>query len=297
MLFTGLGHRRFAGSVLLSLLLPFVMQDSTAQVVRQVLTPFGYRDADQVHTVPQGYELAVMPDGHIRMENPTTGDHTDFPKPAAANADRVPFTDNGWITFASWYNQYTTPIAYFHTYWSVPPEPATYNGQTLFQFNSIEPASGDAILQPVLQYGVSAAGGGQYWAIASWYVTGNQGYVSSLNYVTPGTFLDGEIGLLARRKNHFSYTCEFYNYSTTILTVRRIPQLVWATETLEVYGVNECTDFPKTAYSQMGSIYMVLNNGYIPTVGWTVTDAATSCGVQTTIVVNGANNGAVNIYY
>ena len=34
----------------------------------------------------------------------------------------------------------------------------------------MEPADTSAVLQPVLQWGVSAAGGGNYWAIASWYL-------------------------------------------------------------------------------------------------------------------------------
>ncbi|KAJ7105024.1 hypothetical protein C8R44DRAFT_858749, partial [Mycena epipterygia] len=36
-------------------------------------------------------------------------------------------------------------------------------GCTVFLFNSIEPNSGDAILQPVLQYG-----GGAFWTLATW---------------------------------------------------------------------------------------------------------------------------------
>lgn len=64
----------------------------------------------------------------------------------------------------------SSPISSFATTWKVPAAPTTNHQQTIFLFNSIEPASGNAILQPVLQYGPSAAGGGSYWAVASWYV-------------------------------------------------------------------------------------------------------------------------------
>ena len=209
--------------------------------------------------------------------------------------------DNGWITFASWYNTTGKPISYFGTDWTVPAIPGYYDGQTLFQFNSIEPASYDAILQPVLQYGVSAAGGGDYWAIASWYVFGPssnpQAYYTGLYYVTPGTFLGGQIKLIGTRKGAYSYTCDFYGYSGTTLTVRRIPELFWATETLEVYGVDTCADFPKTAYSLMYGIGITLKGGATAPANWEISDVATDCGVQTTVVTNGASNGAVAIFY
>jgi hypothetical protein len=309
MIFSRDGHRLLAGGVIFSFSFWLAMQDVVAQGATQVLTPFGYRNSANVHRVPEGYELLRMPDTHIRMHNPKTGDYTDFPKPIVANQQRVPstenqqtvpFTDNGWVTFTGWYNPYTKPISYFGTDWNVPPNPKTYTGQTLFIFNSIEPASGGAILQPVLQFGPSAAGGGEYWAITSWYVVGDQAYTApGLYFVPEGTFLGGQIRLIGSkpRRGEFSYTSDFYGYSGTTLTVLNIPQLVWATETLEVYNVSECTEFPNTVYSLMSSIGITLKGGITPSVGWSINNIATDCGVQTTIVINGASNGAVAIFY
>jgi hypothetical protein len=296
-LFNSVGRRLLAGGAFLFIWLAFAMQDAIAQDSNQVLTPLGYRDRANVHQVLPGYDLLRMPDEHIRMENPTTGDHVDFAKPVTINAESVPFTDNGWITYASWYNPTRTPVGYFSTDWNVPPIPSAYDGQTLFLFNSIEPASGNAILQPVLQYGSSAAGGGQYWAVASWYVVGNQAYFTAPVYVTPGQFLGGQITLTWKRRALCSYKCDFYGISGTTLTVRRIPQLVWCTETLEVYGVNQCTDFPHTTYTQMYNINLVMRNGYPPSMNWTVTNVLTDCGVQALVAYGGAVNAAVNIYY
>ena len=112
-----------------------------------------------------------------------------------------------------------------------------------------------------------------------------------------GTFLDGEITLIGQQKRNFSYTSDFYGYSGTTLTIRNIPQLVWATETLEVYSVSACTDFPSTAYTQMYSILIQLKGGTIPGMSWSVSNVSTSCGVQTTVPVDSANGGVVNIYY
>lgn len=48
-----------------------------------------------------------MPDGHIRMENPKTGDYIDFPKSAEA---QKPLPDNGWQTYAGWVNSGTNRL-------------------------------------------------------------------------------------------------------------------------------------------------------------------------------------------
>lgn len=278
--------------ILLSLSIALLVQNA-AKAGPQVLTPFGYRDSAKVHLVHAGYELTGMPDGHMRMENRQTGDHTDFEKPEPV--PREP-SINGWITFASWYNSGKRPVAYFTTIWAVPPAPLTFDGQTLFQFNSIEPASGDAILQPVLQYGYSAAGGGEYWSVGSWYVIGDQAYFSALTKVVPGQGLTGAITLSAANKQTCSYICQFTEFPATYFPVNQIPELRWCTETLEVYGVDKCSDFPNTPYSEMSGI-TIANIARSPKVNWSITNVNTSCGVQTGIITNGGVNASVVIYY
>jgi hypothetical protein len=295
MLLRRLGYRLSGGIIFLALSTALMAQNGT-----QVLTPVGYLDKANVHRIPPGYELTRMTDGHIRMANPTTGDYKDFPKPITAKV-RPSFTDNGWITYLYWQNIFfkTHPISYFDTTWLVPPNPTTYNGQTLFQFNSIEPASQEAILQPVLQYGESAAGGGEYWGVASWYVEGNSGYVTSLVQVYPNESLTGIIKLTSRtrRGEIRSYSCQIFGIAGTTLTMHNIDELIWCTETLEVYGVNQCTDFPNTAYSQMYDINIQLKGAPVPPLAWTPVNVDTSCGVQSGINVNGSENGRITIYY
>ena len=290
-----IGYRLSIVIILLSLSTTLIAQQ-TVQHGTQVLTPFGYRDRANVHRVLPDYELSIMEDEHIRMQNPTTGDYLDFEKPAPVPQARVPFTDNGWVTYASWLNQGGAPISYFDTTWSVPPPPSTYNGQTIFQFNSIEPRNGNAILQPVLQYGPSAAGGGEYWGIACWFLRGNKTFVTSLQPVSQNESLTGIIKLLSHKGKKFSYSCQFFGFSGSMLRVHGIRQLVWLTETLEVYGVNQCTDFPNTVRSLMYDINVQNRRGY-PPVAWSVTNADTVCGVQTTVPINGGYTGAVYIYY
>ena len=83
MLLKTIGYCLAGGFILVSL--PTVMlAEDAAQTSTQVLTPFGYRDRANVHEVLPNYDLIRMPDGHFRMENPTTGDHVDFPKAVGA---------------------------------------------------------------------------------------------------------------------------------------------------------------------------------------------------------------------
>jgi hypothetical protein len=79
------------------------MAQDAVNTPTQVLTPFGYRDAANVHLVPPGFDLTAMPDGHIRMANAATGARVDFPKWEEAAV--APFSDSGWISYASWLNK------------------------------------------------------------------------------------------------------------------------------------------------------------------------------------------------
>ena len=290
-----IGYRLSVVGVFLSLSTAVIAQQ-TVQHGKQVLTPFGYRDSANVHRVMPDYELNIMEDGHVRMQNPSTGDYVDFAEPESAPETIAPFTDNGWVTYAWWFNLTGRPISYFDTTWSVPPGPSSYNGQTIFQFNSIEPGNGNAILQPVLQYGQSAAGGGDYWAVACWYLRGNHTFITSLQPVPPNESLTGIIRLLSHKAGKFSYSCQFSGVRGSKLIVHGTRELVWLTETLEVYGVNQCTDFPNTTKSLMYDINVLNRQGY-PPLAWSITNADTVCGVQTTVATNGSYAGAIYINY
>jgi hypothetical protein len=283
-----------SGGIFLISLSTVLLAQDVAPTPKQVVTPFGLRNAENVHLIPPDNDLITMSDGHIRMQNRLTGHYIDYPKPEEMPI--APFTDNGWITYASWLNRSGSPVSSFTTNWTVPSTPTTVSKQVLFQFNSIEPTSGTAILQPVLQFGVSAAGGGKYWAVASWYVVGTQAYYSSLVPVSVGQSLTGVIKLTSRLRTKFTYSCSFTGISGTDFSISKIPQLTWCTETLEVYSVTECSEFPNTAFSQMSGINVRTKAG-TPSVTWGVTNAQTSCNVQTTIITQGATDAAVNIYY
>ena len=201
---------------------------------------------------------------------------------------------SGWVAYAYWYNT-GSPINYFTTDWVVPPAPRTYRRQTVFLFNSIEPASGNAILQPVLQYGPSAAGGANYWAVASWYVVGTTAYHTSLVRVNPGQVLRGIISLTSITSGKYNYATYFSNVGGTTLTLSGSPQLVWATETLESYNVGVSTDYPSGS-TVFSSIYIRTTTSNAPSMRWTtVSDSADR--LFTTVNTQGPTNARITISY
>lgn len=151
-----------------------------------MLTPGGWRPKSKVYHIESGYHLSAE-GGRLRKINNITGkaeqdfgvlenkpgNGPDYPANVNVPTGRVLPLGSGWITYTYWNSPSSTPISYFNTNWTVPPAPATVSGQVLFLFNGLQNSS--YILQPVLQWGVSAAGGGDYWAIANWYVDGQSG--------------------------------------------------------------------------------------------------------------------------
>jgi hypothetical protein len=178
----------------------------------------------------------------------------------------------------------------------VPPASATDHGQTIFLFNGIQNST--MIYQPVLQWGPSAAGGGSYWAVASWYVDGQGGvaFHSNLVSVNPGDVLVGVMRQTGQSGSQFSYACEFVGIANTSLPISNVEELTWNIETLEAYGIQQCSDYPNTNFTAFVGIDLQTSAGN-PAITWTPVNSVTDC-VQNTHVVSNANTGGeVDIYY
>jgi hypothetical protein len=149
-----------------------------------------------------------------------------------------------------------------------------------------------AILQPVLQWGPSAAGGGQYWSVASWYVTGaGSAFHTNLIRVNPGDRLTGLMTMTSNAGGVFDYTSEFSGIANTTLTVQDVDELVWANQTLEAYSVAQCSDYPQTDRTLFSAIALTTTGGAASTV-WGPTSSVTDCGQRA--AVEGSD---VSLYY
>jgi len=153
---------------------------------------------------------------------------------------------NGWAAYSLWLTQ--TAMDSFGGYWTVPGKPQQDGLQTLFLFtgfqNSYAEDIGVSIIQPVLQWGSSEAGGGEYWAIASWFVgTGNAVY-SKLATVNAGDVLIGNMTLdAANNKWDIVAVDQNSGVSSSISVLTGVSEID-AFCTLEVYGVSSCEDYP-----------------------------------------------------
>lgn len=261
-----------------------------------VLTPGGYRDAALVHRVGAGHAIHVA-EGRMQLLNLTTKAIVELPH-ATTQPGAVPGFGNGWIAYGYWINDTGKPVTSFRTTWRVPPAPINSDGQTIFLFNGIDPSNPSAaILQPVLQWGNSFAGGGDYWSVASWYVLGNgQAFFTPLVKVNEGDQVVGVMKLTGQGNGTFSYTSEFEGIAGTTLPVLNVAELVWLNETLEVYGITDCSDYPDTDYTGMRHI-AIQTGDTTPEVTWTHVDQVTDCGQHVVVASDSATDGEVDLYY
>lgn len=219
-------------------------------------------------------------------------------------AKSVPgLADEGWIENTEWRNGGSDPIISFTTSWIVPPEPASGDGQTVYLFNGMQPDSSAHILQPVLQWGSSKAGGGNYWSIANWYADGKGGqavYMSPIQ-VSPGTVLRGVMTCTGQSSSGYNYICQFVGYPGIDITVTDVPELTWAFQTLECYELEQCSDYPDTPLTAMYGIEIETgtpgSSGTDATIRWQGITKFNDCGQNCVVVSNDSPGGAVYLYY
>jgi hypothetical protein len=280
---------------------PFVEQTRTTGADGRdsrgrVLTPGGFRHPALVHRIDAGHVIDAA-SSRLRLLRRDADEVVEVPHVSVQPGD-VPGFGTGWITYAYWQNRTGQPVTDFITRWRVPKAPTSSSGQTIFLFNGIDPSNpSQAILQPVLQWGVSAAGGGNYWAVASWFVD-NSGHAfhTNLVQVSEGDLLDGHMALTGQAPNSFSYSSEFTGIANTMLQVQTADELVWCNQTLEAYAITSCSDYPADTLTHMGQID-IRTGQLTPTVDWTPADQVTDCNQHTIVVSNTGSNGAVDLYY
>lgn len=237
-------------------------------------------------------ELGEMPTA--RVERPLVPPHVRREGAAAAPP---PALGTGWITYASWTNGTGTPISQFTTIWEVPPDPATDHGQLIYLFSGLY--DGTFIYQPVLQWGVSPAGGGSFWSVATWYVGppgGIAAHTASAVRVNPGDALIGVMTLADHTPAGFSYDGGFFLIADSGWSIQNVPELTTLFETLEVYGVQQCTDYPPVSRTTMAGIDIKQGAGR-PAVTWVANNAVADCGQHTIIHSNSASGGSVDLCY
>jgi len=224
--------------------------------------------ADCVHEIPNGAKVVIgengEPTGDVMLkgelyahydacsEAPVSTRHSAVAPKTLAHAPGVPF--NGWVEDSQEDLGLSSSdnVDWESGEFYVPNNPSV-NGGTIFLFNGIAPTAENWILQPVLQYGPSAAGGGNYWAIASWFVGTGGAWHSGLETVRPGDTIYGYTEQTAKGSS-LDYTSEAYDLTSGAYSWISIYSTglhwTWAYEgVLEVYNVNSCSQLPSSGYA------------------------------------------------
>jgi hypothetical protein len=273
-----------------------------------VLTPGGYRPKSLVHLIEPGHVLDGTT-GRLRKLDPSGQVVADFgpippsrpdnalllPGKVAVSAEEGPAFGNQWIAYALWNNTTGNPISSFTTTWVVPRAPATHSGQLIYLFNGIQNST--MIYQPVLQWGTSPDGGGNSWAVASWYADGPMGlaFKSHLTRVNTGDILVGVMTLTGQSGGLFSYNCQFQGIAHSALPIQNVQQLTQAVITLEAYKITKCSDYPATDNAVFWGIN-IQTGSVTPTLNWTQVNRITDCGQHAVVISNSNPEGEVDIY-
>jgi len=205
---------------------------------------------------------------------------------------------NGWAAYTYWSNPTTAnPVTTFTTNWTVPAVPATQGAQTIFLFNGMQDGtkSSSYIIQPVLQWGSSAAGGGKYWAITNWFVSSKQTFYGTLETVTAGTALQGVMTETGTTGSNYNYKSVFTGYPTaSSITVSNEPEAFWCAETLEVYSVTKAAQYPNQTSMPFSSI-QILQGSTNATITWTPVLGTTGALPKAVVNSNSSPGGSVTI--
>ena len=270
------------------------------EAVRQaglIATPGGFRPPSFVHRVGRGQSI-VKRGGVSHLIDMATakliGTAAAAVKPPSPTAPPV-----NWVTWANWNNNTGNSITSLSTTWTVPSPPAASSGQLLYLFNGLENASGNEILQPVLQWGVSGAGGGNLWSVASWYADSNgHAYSTPSVPVNPGDTLTGIMTEIAVYSDGTrNYNCQFQGIDGTILVAQGMDELTIAEQTLEAYWVTDVSEYPATPSTAMKQIAIATSEGPLVATWTPGTQASPKYGEHTGIAGNGTAAVEIAIFY
>lgn len=252
-----------------------------------MITPFGYFHPSCVFRIEEGETLLAdgrveHADGKVEANVPVCGYPHYTPTGLLVPADvreasgaHEPII-RGWLEYVS----ATTSTSYgeITATWTVPPQPTTNDGQTLFFFPGLEDYSDElSIVQPVLQWYAPGP-----WAVASWNCC-MQGttWESHPVKVSPSDTILGTIISMCKKGLNYCDNWKVISQDATTgkkTTLRKTPAAgqVWNWgfgAVLEVYGVRQCSDFPANDSVVFAVQLYDQNRNVISNPGWTGTPA------------------------
>jgi hypothetical protein len=224
-----------------------------------VLAPGGYVPAECFHQVPNGAKVTrnAADGSHDVTVNGQPFAHYDpcpitLNVPGKAASGIVPAAAGGWIEGAQRIGLIPN-YDYITSTWYVPSNP-TQNGGTVFLFNGLEPDGGGAIIQPVLQWGPSAIGGGNYWGIAPWYVDGGTVVAHGpLERVSAGDEIVGYVYSTSENGRNINWANGITDNTSGAWSEWNLNSYGWTwgeafLGIMEAYNISNCAQLPQSDY-------------------------------------------------
>jgi len=246
--------------------------------------PSGLAHSSCIHEVPSGSIVSHDKQGQLIVSTPS-GELLNIPKceyPFVRNAERSNKPQHGaaWKTCAQYEN--TNSITYLYGEWEVPPNPIMQTNQILYFWNGVEPEDNSAVVQPVLQFGATPAGGGYYWAMASWFVSFQGAVFSNLINTTVGSTVSGE-NSYNTNGTWFATGKDIGSQQSTTLGIDPGIAYYYAYEVLESYYISSCNQYPSTGVVSFTNI-QVQAGGLSVTPQWKSVILDDPCQENTVIV-------------
>jgi len=281
---------------------------STVKPPKFIRTPYGLAWSECVHEVPSGSHIIeksnqrekatiVLPDGTEQVlkgcKVPIKRNQRNLGEKKRQSAP-----DDGWQVWTAYNNVNNASFDSFLGYFNVPTAPQNFWGGILYFFTGLQndnwipgpqfppsPPPGFDIIQPVLQYGGdSEDGGGNYWGLASWYVTLDSDVLySTLNQLNDGDSIFGNMTRLQSDSTGLTWfiggTADGQTTSITVTYPRLILQ-PWAYTTMELYSISDCSNLPPSG-AQMTFSKLALYQGQNRVVPqWQVLENQNHCSVS-----------------
>ena len=254
----------FPASVSLSAQVEQTYEQLTADHPGWVQVPGQLIRPDCVHEVPKGARVEISEGGQITGDVTLKGRviaHYDPCPEAAIPTREVAMADNTpssppifWYGKVEGAQESLTLGASDNIDWEsaefwVPSTPKS-NGALIYIHNGIATATQDWVLEPVLQYGTSPAGGGNYWAIVSWMIGPTGAWHSPGETVHTGNLLHAYTQQTGSKNGIQYWTSEVFDLSTNAFTYLNAwsSGLHWTLAyegVLEAYYATSCSQLPR----------------------------------------------------
>lgn len=234
-----------------------------------------------VHAIPDSSHIVYdEKTGHVEVTSPM-GETKSFP-PCGHPVVTRPLHGPAWKAWLEYRN--VEKISELYGEWSVPPVPSGGNqGQILYYWNGVEPDDNSAVLQPVLQYGNTPAGGGSYWGLASWYVSSINAFYTPLVNCRPGDKVVGDMAIINNGSWVVTGSCAGgQKASFTYLPPSN--DYTWAYEVLEAYSISDCLQqYPTTKALVFDNIKVWTGEHQSTQPTWTPQTKNPSCNERATV--------------